>query len=80
MYSTGQTVPESGIYRVVHAEHRLPHEVTLLRGEEFPRCCKCSGSVSFEVVRLAPQLTSRNRVILYELPELDPSGFEPSAA
>src|SRR3569623_1634821 len=54
MFKTGQNVPESGIYRVVHAEHRLPHEVTLLRGEAFPRCAKCADQVEFEPVSLAP--------------------------
>jgi len=35
-YKTGQVVPHSGIYQVSHNEHRLPHEVTLLRANSFP--------------------------------------------
>src|SRR6266576_3981495 len=34
-YKTGEIVPHSGIYQVTHAEHRLPHEVTLLRANSF---------------------------------------------
>ena len=71
MFRTGQKIPESGIYKVTHAEHRLPHEVTLLKGAEFPRCSKCKEAVKFEVVSLAPRLDEmRERVTLYELPDL----------
>lgn len=72
MYKTGQIVPESGIYRVVHAGHRLPHEVTLLRGESFPRCAKCADQVEFEALSVAPSLTEKQgRIVLYELPEIE---------
>jgi hypothetical protein len=71
MFRTGAKVPESGIYRVMHSQHRLPHEVTLLRGAEFPRCSKCKEAVTFEVVSLAPRLDRiRERVTVYELPDL----------
>ena len=71
-FRTGQKVPQSGIYRVTHQEHRLPHEVTLLKDADFPRCSKCQEAVSFEVVSLAPRLdTLRERVTLYELPDLN---------
>lgn len=70
-YKTGQSVPESGIYRVLHDSHRLPHEVTLLKSQVFPRCAKCAGEVHFQVVALAPVLPERRgRIILYQLPEL----------
>jgi hypothetical protein len=32
MFQTGAVVPETGIYRIVHDDHRLPHEVVILRG------------------------------------------------
>ena len=74
MFRTGQKVPESGIYRVIHSEHRLPHEVTLIKDSEFPRCSKCQGHVTFEVVAVAPRLDDiRERVTLYELPEMETS-------
>ena len=71
-HRTGQDVPESGIYRVTHAEHRLPHEVTLLKGAQFPRCSKCKNAVRFVAVSLAPRLDSlRERVTIYELPDIN---------
>ncbi len=71
MFRTGQKVPESGIYRVIHAEHRLPHEVTLLRDTEFPRCSKCKEQVTFEMLSVAPRLDQlRERTILHQLPEI----------
>jgi hypothetical protein len=72
MFKTGQKVPESGIYRVVHEGHRLPHEVTLLKGEAFPRCSKCADQVGFEALSLAPALLEkRGGIVVYELPEIE---------
>ncbi len=71
-FHTGQEVRESGIYRVIHLEHRLPHEVTLLKGAQFPRCSKCKTAVRFEAIALAPRLDSiRERVTVYELPAMN---------
>jgi hypothetical protein len=50
-YHTGDLVPDSGIYRVVHSVHRLPHSVTICKGERFPRCAKCADKVVFELIR-----------------------------
>ena len=80
MYRTGQAVPESGIYRVVHGEHRLPHEVTLLKDQTFPRCAKCADLVEFEPLALAPTLGERRgQIVLYELPEIDEDSGKKSA-
>lgn len=71
---TGASVPENGFYRVVHSQHRLPKEVTLLLGQTFPRCSKCAEPVHFELIRSAPSLgmsSGRFSVALYELPELE---------
>ena len=72
-FNTGQTVPHSGIYRVIHAGHRLPHEVTLVAGEVFPRCCKCRDAVQFEVIRRASlaQTDSSFKIVVYELPVVE---------
>ena len=51
-FHTEELVPESGVYRVMHAKHRLPHEVTLLKGQLFPRCGQCAEHVTFEAIRL----------------------------
>ena len=68
LFHTDESVPESGVYRVTHAAHRLPHEVTLLKGQEFPRCGHCAEHVTFEAIRLAPQL--RSGIVIYQLPEV----------
>lgn len=71
-FRCGDKIPESGIYRVVHRNHRLPHEVTLLREQLFPRCAKCEDSVYFELVRSAPDITlGPFKVALYALPCCD---------
>jgi hypothetical protein len=72
---TGVNVPESGVYRVSHSHHSLPHEVMLLKDQPFPRCSRCSEPVFYELVRSAPVASSYPRafaVTLYELPELLP--------
>jgi hypothetical protein len=68
---TGDIVPETGIYLVVHASHRLPHEVVILAGERFPRCCRCSESVLFSLLHSAPDLYQQFAYHIYELPEVE---------
>ena len=71
-FRCGEKILESGIYRVVHRNHRLPHEVTLLRDQLFPKCTKCEDSVYFELVRSAPDITlAPFKVALYALPVSD---------
>jgi hypothetical protein len=74
-FRTDQVVAQSGIYRVRHRKHRLPHEVTLLKDEQFPRCSKCRNAVVFELVRdvtFTDESRGRNsRIRLYELPVLE---------
>ena len=70
-FETGAEAPETGIYRVIHVNHRLPHEVTLLKGDRFPRCIQCKGAVLFELVHAAPDLFRDRRSRIYELPVLD---------
>jgi hypothetical protein len=71
-FRCGDKILESGIYRVVHRTHRLPHEVTLLRDQLFPRCTQCEDSVYFELVRSAPDITlAPFKVALYALPATD---------
>ena len=48
----GQLAPASGIYLVKHLnQHRPVHEVLVIRGEEFPLCRTCRGSVRFRLER-----------------------------
>ncbi len=71
-YTTGQKVPASGIYEVRHREHRLPHEVTLLKGEAFPPCARCSTAVLFKLVRVVTALDKLGwKIILNALPVIE---------
>jgi hypothetical protein len=77
-FRTDEIVPQSGIYRVRHSSHRVPHEVTLLRDQYFPRCAKCDTAVMFELVRAVideyePAILSP-RICLYELPVFEDDG------
>ena len=68
-YRTGLPIPQSGIYKVTHSRHRLPHEVTLLAGELFPRCSSCGDNVQFQLTNAAGDVEkSKFRVVVYELP------------
>lgn len=71
-YRAGMPVPQDGVYRVQHDGHRVPHEVTLLSGGNFPPCSQCGGVVAFELVRgVAKEDTGRFHVTLYQLPVID---------
>jgi hypothetical protein len=71
-FKTGAVIPDSGVYRVNHSAHRLPHEVTLLKGETFPKCQKCAEAVTFQMVRVVKHTKDVRElswhVVLYELP------------
>ncbi len=55
-YKPGDTVPQTGVYRVVHTDHRRDHEATLLDGAQFPRCMRCGEEVRFHLVRAAARI------------------------
>lgn len=75
LFGTGETIKESGVYRVHHNQHRLPDEVTLLQGQQFPRCANCDDGVRFRLVQAAPAAFAPDhghlRICLYELPVLE---------
>jgi hypothetical protein len=53
-HKPGETVPASGIYKVVHDKnHRQEHEVTCVMGEPFPPCKDCGKGARFVLVRAA---------------------------
>ena len=76
LFRAGDAIPKSGIYRVYHVNHRVSHEVTLLRGEVFPRCEQCGDATHFELVRAASSLDSSNGfgVRLYVVPHPESKG------
>ncbi|HET6933657.1 MAG TPA: hypothetical protein VFI72_02385 [Candidatus Angelobacter sp.] len=73
-------VAESGIYRVIHGAHRLPHSVTLFLGDIFPRCAKCADLVTFELLHGVPDQPGYERLRLYELPELEDENKDAAAS
>ena len=56
-YRAGDTVPETGVYTVIHDRHRPEHSATLFKGETFPTCLRCGPEVRFVLARPAALLT-----------------------
>jgi hypothetical protein len=50
LYKPGEVVPRAGIYKVSHAQHRLPHKAIFKARERFPVCHKCNKLVRFELL------------------------------
>lgn len=74
-YKPGERVPNSGVYRVTHDEHRLMHEATLLAGDRFPICKQCKRQVRFELrrsVKNPSQIISGYHAILEDYPDVEP--------
>jgi hypothetical protein len=46
-FRPGEPAPESGMYRVLHHAHRMPHDVTIEAGATFPKCARCGDRVRF---------------------------------
>jgi hypothetical protein len=52
LFTVGEVVPYSGVYRITHYPPHTGEEVfTLTKGSAFPRCVRCSH-VSFMLIRL----------------------------
>lgn len=63
-----------------HGEHRVTHEVTLIKGAAFPVCKTCGEQVRFQLVRSAPLAEKgKFRVSLYELPHPEEDGGKQAA-
>jgi hypothetical protein len=45
--TAGMAASHTGIYRVYHYAHRLPHLVLIMRGTVFPDCHACGNKVEF---------------------------------
>lgn len=75
-FLTNAKIPETGIYKVFHSAHRLPHEVTLLEAQFFPTCSRCGTAVEFELFRPALDIhrDPSFRVCLHSLPVLESGG------
>lgn len=61
LYKPGQVVPKAGIYKVVHAEHRMPHKASFKARDKFPACGQCASRVRFELLLAASDGTGNGR-------------------
>jgi len=67
-FHTGDKIPENGIYYVYHPEHRLVRSVTLLGGDQFPRCSQCADQVVFEMMVPLTHVYDYEPLHVFELP------------
>lgn len=47
----GAVCKRSGVHRVIHDQHRAPHQAIVQQGEVFPTCRGCGPQVRFEFLR-----------------------------
>lgn len=59
-----QKVPQTGLYRVFHYQHRMPHDVMMKQGELFPACNKCGEHVFFRFSTAAEPLSTDHDFML----------------
>lgn len=52
----GEIVSQSGIYRVYHRAHRLPHNVYVAAGSKLPSCLRCGHDVEFGLLMSGAEL------------------------
>jgi hypothetical protein len=52
----GDLAPQSGIYRVHHRAHRLPHDVYVNAGTRLPVCRRCGRDAEFGLLMAGPEL------------------------
>jgi hypothetical protein len=48
---SGALCSQSGIYQVIHREHRAPHRALVRVGDTFPRCKGCGEAVRFRLIK-----------------------------
>jgi hypothetical protein len=46
-FMPGAVAPRSGVYRVHHYAHRMPHLVIITAGTLLPECKRCGRKVTF---------------------------------
>lgn len=57
-FESGQVVTASGIYRIPHfTKHGRNHDVIMRHDDKVPHCPICGASMTFELVRIVPQIT-----------------------
>lgn len=64
IYRSGEQVPSTGLYRVFHYQHRMPHDAVLREGDVFPACNKCGERVTFNLSATAEPLADDRDFLL----------------
>jgi hypothetical protein len=54
----GELASQSGIYRVYHRAHRLPHNVYVNAGSRLPACRRCGNDCEFGLLMAGPDLNA----------------------
>ena len=50
-HKPGDVVPQTGLYKIYHDQHRLMHKAAFLESSLFPCCRKCGAAVRFVLAR-----------------------------
>jgi hypothetical protein len=50
-FVSGQSVSQSGRYKVSHRPHALRRDINLLKGNYFPACATCTVPVQFQLTQ-----------------------------
>jgi hypothetical protein len=73
-FRVDDVVPDTGIYRVFHSDHRLSHHALLLKDTWFPRCLQCGHNVQYEFIKRVPQVENDadfSSLRVFEISHLD---------
>lgn len=57
-FRPGDRVPITGIYSATHYQHRMPHDVFAVEGDQFPACRKCGARTRFVLVQAAAHVNA----------------------
>ena len=56
-FQSGESVPQSGLYRAEHVEAGCDQaQMVLIRSERFPECPVCGSNVRFTLVQAVPHI------------------------
>lgn len=57
-FKPGENVLITGIYTATHYQHRLPHEVFAVEGDQFPACKRCGNRIRFSLMQAARHIAA----------------------
>ncbi len=60
-FDSGQSIAQSGHYKIFHKAHHLRSDIGLLKGNFFPQCASCSVPVHFQLTQRLVVESARER-------------------